>query len=154
MASLRDRIQQLRVKKSPQTKAPKPDLPKPSVVGAEALTKPTYVVQRQHISIEWQRYQKLKGTVQSRLYDILDPTVLNELKQGEVDSHIRRVAGQLLDEMNVNLSGREREQFLKDIVDEMTGFGPLEPLLGDPSISDILVNGCKGGVYIERNGKL
>ena len=159
MASLRDRIERLRARTPVETATPQPKQParapgahKPKQA-AQKPPEPTYVVQRQQMSLERKRYQQLKGTVQSRLYDILDPTVLSELKRDEVDSHIRQVASQLLGEMNINFNRREREQFLQDIVDEMTGYGPLEPLLKDDSISDILANGASH-VFVERSGKL
>ena len=60
---------------------------------------------------------------------------------------------ELIAEEGTPLSMTEREGILSDIVDEVFGLGPLEPLLRDPTISDILVNTYKN-VYVERNGKL
>jgi pilus assembly protein CpaF len=114
---------------------------------------PTYTVRREKTSLEQARYQKLTGTIQSKLYDLLDPTMLSELEKSEVQKHIRTLASQLLDQSNVSLNRQERELLLQDIVNEITGFGPLEPLLRDPEVSDILVNGCKQ-TYVEVNGRL
>ncbi len=54
---------------------------------------------------------------------------------------------------NVPLNKSEKDRLIKEIIQEAKGYGPLDPLLGDPSISDILVNGAKH-VYVEKNGKL
>jgi pilus assembly protein CpaF len=66
---------------------------------------------------------------------------------------VRRAIERILDEENAPLSGLERERVQTDVINELFGLGPLEPLLEDKSISDIMVNGAKQ-VYIERKGKL
>ena len=155
MASIRDRIERLRGRASVDASVPKakrapakPEKPLELPSGA-----PTYTVHRQKTSLEQERYQKLTATIQSKLYDLIDPTMLSELKKHEVQAQIRTLAGQLLDQSGVNLNRQEREVFLQDIVNEITGFGPLEPLLHDPEVSDILVNGHEH-TYVEVNGKL
>ena len=60
---------------------------------------------------------------------------------------------QLVGEQGVPLSGPERDRVAQEVLDEVFGFGPLEPLLKDPTVADILVNGCNR-VYVERRGKL
>jgi pilus assembly protein CpaF len=114
---------------------------------------PTYKVRRQAISLDPARYQELKGSILNKLFELMDPRVLTSMPKAEMEGHLRQTAGQLLDQANLTLNRREREQFLQDIVDEVTGYGPLEPLLADPAVNDILVNGCKN-VYVECNGKL
>jgi len=70
-----------------------------------------------------------------------------------MQADVRRAIDRILDEENVPLSGLERERVQTDVINELFGLGPLEPLLEDKTISDIMVNGCKN-VYIERRGKL
>jgi len=155
MASIRDRIERLRGRTStePQAPAPRQGPPQPETPREQPAGTPTYTVRRQKTSLEQARYQKLTGTIQSKLYDLLDPTMLSELEKSEVQKHIRTLASQLLDQSNVSLNRQERELLLQDIVNEITGFGPLEPLLRDPEVSDILVNGCKQ-TYVEVKGRL
>src|SRR5258708_17956443 len=68
-------------------------------------------------------------------------------------SEIRTLLFELIAEEGIPLSMSERESFFADVIDEVFGLGPLEPLLRDPTVSDILVNTYKN-VYVERNGKL
>jgi pilus assembly protein CpaF len=163
MGSLRDRIQKLRagerdgdgaVETPPAPKAPQEARERPKVVLPERPAPDTkYAVQRARSSLGREQYQELKGKLHRRLLDALDLSILNELEEEEVRAQIRHVVGKLLDQASVTFNRRERDQFVQEIVDEVVGFGPLEPLLKDPSISDILVNGAKQ-VYVERYGKL
>jgi len=114
---------------------------------------PDYIVQKRRVSIGREQYQELKDRIRRKLLDALDLTILNELNEEEIRSQITTVGGKLLDQSGVTFNRSERVQFLQEIVDEVVGFGPLEPLLLDPTISDILVNGAKQ-VYVERFGKL
>jgi len=114
---------------------------------------PQYRVKHSSNAAAAEEYNKLKNGIQRRLYDRMDSAVLGSLKEGELANHIGHEAAKLLDEANITMNRREREQFIHDITDEMTGFGPLEPLLRDPEVSDILTNGCNQ-TYVEVSGKL
>ena len=159
MASLRDRIERLRAKTSGETHALKPavDHAGPGQVRVkppeEVAEQPMFTVRRQKSSVDRARYQKLAATIQGNLYDLIDPTVLSQLKKSELEGHIRKLASQLLDESKASLNLKERELLVQDIVNEITGFGPLEPLLKAAGVSDILVNGYKQ-IYVEIDGKL
>src|SRR5436853_6892234 len=72
---------------------------------------------------------------------------------GQAENELRAAITELLGELAVPLSHRDRENLREEILHEVYGLGPLEPLLRDPDISDILVNTSRQ-VYVERHGKL
>ena len=96
-------------------------------------------------------YSALKAAIHRRLIQKLDLDRLNQLKREEV----RREVGQILETLVVGESTpmnlQERERLSQEVLDEVFGLGPLEKLLADPTISDILVNNYKS-VYVERRG--
>ncbi|MGA1823361.1 MAG: CpaF family protein [bacterium] len=100
-------------------------------------------------------YSEIKYKVLERLIDVLDLTILESLDKSTVNRQIREVAERILREDNINLplNLEEREKFFQDIQDELLGYGPIEPLMRDPRVNDILVNGPHQ-IYVERNGKL
>ena len=95
----------------------------------------------------------VKSAIHRRLIQKLNLDRLTEINRDDV----RREVGQILEALVVGESTpmnlQERERLAQEVLDEVFGLGPLEPLLADPTISDILVNGHKH-VYIERKGKL
>ena len=99
------------------------------------------------------RYIELKANVHRKLLNRLNLEALANADRARAEAEIRTLLFDLLTEESVPLSMAEREVFLSDVIDEVFGLGPLEPLLRDPSVSDILVNTYKS-VYVERNGKL
>src|SRR4051812_17416446 len=98
-------------------------------------------------------YDELKRQIHSKLVERLDFTRVKDLSSDAMRRDIRRVIEHLCDTENPLLNRIEREKLIEEILDETLGFGPLEVLLKDPSISDILVNGPHK-VYVERRGKL
>ena len=97
--------------------------------------------------------ENLKRDIHNKLVDKLDLTKVGEL-QGEVlRREIRLVVEHLCDTEETLLNRAEREQLIEEVLDETFGLGPLEMLLKDQTISDILINGPKS-VYVERRGKL
>jgi pilus assembly protein CpaF len=97
--------------------------------------------------------QEWKQRINERLLNVLDLSLLQSVESDKAREQIREIASQLMTEESAPLSLRQRKVIIKRIEDEIMGLGPLEPLLADKSISDILVNGAKS-VYIERRGKL
>ncbi len=97
--------------------------------------------------------QELKARVHRTLINKLDLTKLENADPNLVQNDVKKVIERILDEENAPLSGIEREQVQTDVLNELFGLGPLEPLLADKTVSDILVNGWRS-VYIERRGKL
>ena len=102
---------------------------------------------------ELNELQELKTRVHRKLINKLDLAKLENADPVEVQNDVKKVISLILDEENAPLSGSERENVLIDVLHEIFGLGPLEPLLADKTISDILVNGWRN-VYIERRGKL
>jgi pilus assembly protein CpaF len=99
------------------------------------------------------QYVELKASVHRRLLNRLNLEALAQADRARAESEIRTLVGELLAEEGAPLSLSEREVLFSELVDEVFGLGPLEPLLRDPSISDILVNGYKH-VFVERGGRL
>ena len=97
--------------------------------------------------------EELKRTIHSKLVERLDFSRVKDLASDNLRRDIRRVIEHLCDTENPLLNRIEREKLIEEILDETLGFGPLEILLKDPTISDILVNGPHK-VYVERRGKL
>src|SRR5436190_8256147 len=98
-------------------------------------------------------FEDLKRQIHSKLVERLDFTRVKDLSSDAMRRDIRRVIEHLCDTENPLLNRIEREKLIEEILDETLGFGPLEILLKDPTISDILVNGALK-VYVERRGKL
>src|SRR5215471_5930175 len=98
-------------------------------------------------------YLELKGNVHRKLLNRLNLEALASAERARAESEIRTLLFELISEEGMPLSMTEREAFFSEIIDEVFGLGPLEPLLRDPGVSDILVNTYKH-VYVERSGKL
>ena len=100
-----------------------------------------------------QQYLDLKASVHRKLLDRLNLEALAQAERGRVEGEIRTLINDLLNEEGIPISLSERETLFSELMDDVFGFGPLEPLLRDPSINDILVNTHKN-VFVERNGQL
>ncbi len=110
----------------------------------------TRLANRDHTGAE---YQELKFTVHRKLLDRINLEALSSLAGERARAEIRIAVAKLVDEERTPLSLAEKERVIEEVLDEVFGLGPLEPLLRDPTISDILVTTPKL-VYIERAGKL
>ncbi|KAF0110749.1 MAG: pilus assembly protein CpaF [Chloroflexi bacterium] len=97
-------------------------------------------------------YQDLKGRVQNKLLAELDPSV-DVTEISEVRKTIQGLFDQILVEENFVLSRTEKSRLFDQIVAEILGLGPLQPLLEDDTITEIMVNGAKN-IYVERRGKI
>ncbi|MCS6803546.1 MAG: CpaF family protein [Acidobacteriota bacterium] len=98
-------------------------------------------------------YQSLKSHIHRNLISRLDLTRLDKIQPAVLKDEITRIAEDMILQEGIPLSVVERERLVGEVRDELFGLGPLEPLLNDPTISDILVNGHKQ-VFVERRGKL
>ncbi len=96
---------------------------------------------------------KIKEQVLPRLLERVDPEAASTLTKDELAEEFRPIISEVLAELKINLNRREQFALEKVLVDELLGLGPLEELLSDPDINDIMVNG-PDQTYIERNGKL
>jgi pilus assembly protein CpaF len=99
------------------------------------------------------QYVELKGKVHKKLLNRLNLEALARADRSRAESEIRTLVGELLVEEGAPLSLTERDLLFGELIDEVFGLGPLEPLLRDPGISDILVNTHKN-VFVEKNGVL
>jgi pilus assembly protein CpaF len=100
-----------------------------------------------------QQYLELKASVHRKLLNRLNLEALSNVDRARAESEIRTLLGELLAEENTPLSLGEREMLFAELIDDVFGLGPLEPLLRDPAVSDILVNTHKH-VFVERGGTL
>ncbi|KQQ96249.1 CpaF family protein [Massilia sp. Leaf139] len=103
--------------------------------------------------IDNRAYHQLKSRIHEALLDRVDLESMQRLNQDQIRQELRLLVERLLEEEMVVINDAERKTLTRDIQNEMLGFGPLETLLEDPTVSDILVNTHKQ-VYVERRGKL
>ncbi|WP_448660528.1 CpaF family protein [Sphingomonas sp. CJ99] len=96
---------------------------------------------------------RIKEQVLPRLLERVDPEAAATLGKDELAEEFRPIIGEVLAELKLTLNRREQFALEKVLVDELLGLGPLEELLSDPAVSDIMVNGPEQ-TYIERKGKL
>jgi len=94
-----------------------------------------------------------KNKIHQKLLKVMDLTLIDNLDPAEARVQIREICQQLIQQESIPCNQTTRLFLIKQIEDEILGLGPLEPLLSDHSISDILVNG-PNSVYVERGGKL
>jgi pilus assembly protein CpaF len=100
-----------------------------------------------------QQYLDLKETLHSKVINQIDLENLNRMREETAREQLRNATLEILQREKTPLTMTEREKLVTEILDEVFGLGPLQPLLADPTLSDILVNGAHE-VYIERRGKL
>src|SRR5271165_3661505 len=98
-------------------------------------------------------FEELKRLIHGKLVDKLDLSRVSDLEGETLRREIRLVVERLCDTENPLLNRMERERLIDEVLDETFGFGPLEVLLKDPTVSDILVNGPQK-VYVERRGRM
>src|SRR5215831_17739913 len=98
-------------------------------------------------------YQELKFTLHRKLLDRINLEALSSMAGERVRAEIRAAVAKLVEEEKTPLSLVEKDRVIEEILDEVFGLGPLEPLLQDPTVSDILVT-TPHLVYVERGGKL
>jgi pilus assembly protein CpaF len=100
-----------------------------------------------------QQYLELRANVHRKLLNRLNLEALARADRARAEGEIRTLLGQLLAEEQTPLNVSERETLFAEVVDDVFGLGPLEPLLRDPNVSDILVNTFEH-VFVERKGKM
>ncbi|GJL55741.1 MAG: type II/IV secretion system protein [Nitrospirales bacterium] len=112
------------------------------------------------ISTEWEQVgsggtnlEDLKGRLHRQVIEALDLSVVAKLDQSLLKNELSNLVEKFLEQEPVPLNAREREQLITEIQWEVMGLGPLEPLLQDPTVNDILVNRADQ-IYVERAGKL
>jgi pilus assembly protein CpaF len=98
-------------------------------------------------------FQGIKSRIHRRLLERLNLSNLDKLTREQVTDAIRKVVLDLIGQESVPLNFEEREELVKQVLDEIFGLGPIQPLIEDPDISDVMVNTWKS-IFIERNGKI
>ncbi len=94
-----------------------------------------------------------KQQIYTALLKILDLSLLDNIDRHEAKSQIQAISMQMMEKQDARFSHKDRLKIIQHIENDIIGLGPLEPLLADPTVSDILVNGTHS-IYLERKGKL
>lgn len=126
-----------------------PDLAEEIMAWERATPDVLYETKSQVTPVEAEWREK----IYQQLLKVMDLSLLDSLEQAEAARQIRDICQRLLDEHSAPVSTSSRQLIIKQITDEVLGLGPLEPLLADHTVSDILVN-RHDSVYVERFGKL
>jgi pilus assembly protein CpaF len=119
--------------------------------------RPTEVARPTRAGVRWTQadraYQELKLRIHRDLLERLDLDALGRMDHDRATAELKSVIAQLIEEQTTPLSQRDRDTLRDEILHEVRGLGPIEPLMRDPEVSDILVNTSRQ-VYVERMGKL
>jgi pilus assembly protein CpaF len=124
----------------------------PATPPVPTAARPTAVPTPAQVAVR-QQYLELRAAVHRKLLGRLNLEALANVERSKAEVEIRALLVQLLAEESAPLSLAERETLFAEVLDDVFGLGPLEPLLRDPSISDVLVNTYKN-VFVERRGIL
>ncbi|MEM7241032.1 MAG: CpaF family protein [Pseudomonadota bacterium] len=137
---------QPRPQQSPNSAQPSPEAStrKPATAQAAPLSKD---------AARRQKLMELKLQMHRRLLESLNLAAIETASDADLRNEIQAITADGLQEAGQVLSKSERAQLISDLFDEVTGLGPLEPMLKDETINDILINGSKN-IFIERNGRL
>ncbi len=103
--------------------------------------------------VDFQEYQDLKSSVHRELISKVDLEKVATIRDQRIKAQVLSVVQGLVENLGVPMSALEKDRLSREVLDEVFGLGPLEPLLQDPKVNDILVNGFKS-VYVERGGVL
>ncbi len=114
----------------------------------------TYQSNQNQFTADSRKVQReVKSKIHKELLNRLDLSFLDQLSRPQLDAQIGQLAREIMDELQVRLNSLERAEVIKQVQDEVSGLGPIESLVADPTISDILVNTWRE-VYVERYGRL
>ena len=128
---------------------PRPPLPPRPNLARPAPNRPTQTRQ----AAPSERWFGIKQQIHTQLLTSLSPDQLRTLNKDGVREQVGNVVERIVREQKIPMTVADREKLIEDVLDEVFGLGPLEPLLKDPSISDIMVNGFDN-IYVERGGKI
>jgi len=132
---------------------------KTNVLGVEVEKQPSAASNRNRVTSNPQEEKRLarlldiRMTLHKRLLETLNLAALDKATDEELRREVSAISREGLAELGIVLNASDQEQVIQDLLDEVTGLGPLEPLLRDPTINDILVNGSQQ-IFVERAGKL
>ena len=137
---------------TPQAKQPAPKLPSATPTGAKPANQPDNS-KNNVLSERASQFQELKGRIHRKLVDRLDFNRMETEDKDVVREQVRNLVGDLADEEQAILNLTDRQRLINEVIDEVFGLGPLEVILKDPTVTDILINGPKQ-IYVEKRGRL
>jgi len=114
---------------------------------------PRAIEEKKKAGLPFKAYQDIKSSVHQDLLNRVDLEKVATLRDTRIRGQVFAIIQELVSGLNTPMSATERERLSREVLDEVFGLGPLEPLLQDPTINDILVNTHKY-VYVERSGML
>ena len=135
---------------APAAPAPKPSLASRPVI---AVANPAEVAANDKERKRKEKISELKVELHKRLLDSLNLAALESATEGNLKTEIADITAEALTDMAVSINTADRATLNQELYDEVMGLGPLEPLLKDESVNDILVNGPRR-IFVERKGKL
>lgn len=124
-----------------------------NIAAAQAARSPLELIAADKEKKRKERLAQIKQDLHKRLLDNLNLAALDQASEANLKAEISAITAEALEEMSISLAKDDRQSMIQDLYDEVMGLGPLEVLLRDDSISDILVNG-PNRVFVEREGKL
>ena len=133
--------------------APAAATPKTNAVSSAPMKAPAQAIPGDKEKKRQERFSNIKLQLHAKLLDTLNLSAIEAATERELRSEIQLITDEFLTEKTIILNRDEREMLNNDLYDEVVGLGPLESLLRDDSIADILVNGPQQ-IFVERNGKL
>jgi pilus assembly protein CpaF len=122
-------------------------------VGDATTPAPALPVRSSGVERRSEALRATQGRVLQALYDRIDAGAAAKVPRDELNRQILELIAEIVGEQRLSLTAREQQELGAMLIDDMVGLGPLEPLLRDETITDVMVNGA-GQVYVERRGKL
>jgi pilus assembly protein CpaF len=138
---------------TPATAAPAQDIDALLKATESRMEKPAESTSRKAGSSQQDTVLAAKSKVQPALLERIDVGAASKLPRVELERQIADITQEILAEEKIRLNMGEQKELVTMMLNDMLGFGPLEPLLADETVNDIMVNGCNQ-VYVERKGKL
>ena len=140
---------------APETPAPAPESAAAPVVSAPAPAAPRLIVEEPPppAASTSDPMLDMRIRIHGRLIEEIDLSKLDKLDEGEMRRQVRKLVGETAKSERLALNSAELDKLGDEVFDEMVGLGPIEPLLGDDAIADILING-PFQVFVERRGEL
>ncbi len=136
---------------APEPRLPEKPSPEPPSTPSRDPAKPR--VGAAGVTVNLEQYDDLKYRVHRRLITELETEALEKLPPVKAREAVEQAAKALLQQEAPNIIGLTRDELIKTIADEVLGYGPIEPLLRDPSVSEVMVN-APDQVYFERDGRV
>ena len=147
---------------TPRPAAPRPVAPAPASPSSQSATAPTGVgarttaptpIHARSIGMGSSHDSAQRRVIRDELFAQIDPLKAAAIPRDQLQTQIDALIRRICDEQRLQLSSQEEQQIARQMLDEMIGIGPIEPLLADDTVNDILVNGA-GQIFVERFGKL